>query len=331
MLVVLGSGQSTSEDAWIASGKPVPEDMMFAGGSPFLAESTGEVRSDEVYSMLNGTQKVGTIACSCHSFDPQNGGNIASSECGFSCKDVDFGFECTLPSDMTWGGIRPTVEMHRGKTCDDLLTASSDEQGTPLGIDESPYPGPAAGGGALSEANEHGWPKNAEQNVEIVEEVHDLMPGVLEANGPVTGSFIIVLTPIIVAGANEPAYKANERRMKNIEKQLQEKQAEVQAKKGAKAFCGEVVHSMQFLNMMSCNLSPECTKWMAQLRDVELIEPDGIVTAQEPDIGVGSVSLASMGVSSFSSSLEPAVSTSSVGSNTGAMGPRRLLRGNSRD
>lgn len=315
MLVVLGSGQFPSEDAWIASGKPVPEDMMFAGGSPFLDESTGDLRSDdEVYSMLHGTQKVGTIACSCHSFDQRDGRMIASSECGFSCKDVGADSDCALPSDMMWGGIRPTVEMHGGKTCADLLIAESS--------DESPNSAPAAEETALAEANAHGWPKNAEQNVEIVEEVHNLMPGVLEASGPVTGSFIIVLTPISIAGSDEPAYKVNERRMKDIEKQLEEKQAEVQAKNGAKAFCGEVVHSMQFLNMMSCNLSPDCTKWMAQLRDVELIEPDGVVSAQEPAVGVGSV-----GVSSFSSlSLEPAASATSVST----MDPRRLLRGKPR-
>lgn len=180
---------------------------------------------------------------------------------------------------------------------------------------------------ALAETNVYGWPTNAAQNFQIVEEVHNRTPGILKANGPslLTGSFMIMLTPIsearCIGGSDEPACKANEMRKKNIEKQLEEKQAEVQAKNGAKAFCGEVVHSMQFLNMMSCNLSPDCTKWMAQLRDVELIEPDGVVSAQEPAVGVGSV-----GVSSFSSSLEPAASATSVST----MDPRRLLRGKPR-
>ena len=49
-----GASPPTFEE-WVQGGKQLPEGMMFAGGSPFFDEQTGQTRSDEaVYAMLYG-------------------------------------------------------------------------------------------------------------------------------------------------------------------------------------------------------------------------------------------------------------------------------------
>merc|ERR1711879_349596 len=45
-------------DEWVAHGKTIPADMVFAGGSPWFDEATGKNKSDEeVYELIYGDDK----------------------------------------------------------------------------------------------------------------------------------------------------------------------------------------------------------------------------------------------------------------------------------
>jgi len=276
--------------------------------------------------VLGGAQSADTVACSCQGFDERDGAVIDSTDCwasGVSCKDVKSESDCVVASGMVWAGSQPLTEMHNGKLCADFKSPNGDR---PESVDESDVvesnPGVVEAGIPAAEANDMGWPKDKTQNMEIVEEVHNLAPGVFATNAPVDGTFIVVLTEISTAcdpgsAGCDPAYEINEKRMNNIETQMKE----MQSRMGSESFCGEVVSSMRFLNMMVCNLSPTCTKWMAQLRDIDSIEPDGTVSTAEPDAAVGigfgfGIGAPSVGISSMSVGIpsEPAVFASSFNS-----------------
>jgi len=189
------------------------------------------------------------MACVCKSYD-NNGNSVDSNACGFACKDVEDESSCTLSSDLVWAGIPPTVQLKKDQACADLQA------------------GPK---------NKYDWPIDVNKNKEFVEEVHAIAPGVLETQDAVEGTFVVVLTDRIASSLDEPTYVLNGKRMDNLENQL------THMSQSSKTFCGQVTSKMKHINMMACNLSPSCVMWMAQQSEVQLIEPDGVVsTANSP-------------------------------------------------
>merc|ERR1711924_89375 len=85
-----------------------------------------------------------------------------------------------------------------------------------------------------------------------------------------------------------------------------------------------------FLNMMTMRLSPECTKWLAQRSDIDLIEADGEVSIAEetaPVMGNSMVSAPSIvsstsSVASDTSSVSGTSSESASVSSTSKISPR---------
>merc|ERR1719486_1007086 len=94
----------------------------------------------------------------------------------------------------------------------------------------------------------------------------------------------------------------------------------VQAHEETKTITCGVEEKLVFLNMMTMHLSPECTKWLAQRADIDLIEADGEVSIAEETAPVMGNSVSITSISSGSVSGTSIVSsTSSVASDTSSV------------
>jgi len=169
--------------------------------------------------------------------------------------------------------------------------------------------------------NEYGWSKSPEENRQQLREVQDQSQGRVYADSTshCDGRFIILLTEINTSGM--ASVQVNKQRMDGIAADLDTYSKSKQISTPGK--CGEVVSQMNYLNMMTMKLSPECTKWLAKRPDIDLIEVDSEVSASNDSSVLG------MGVGAGTIAGATAGCNDPRGCNT-QIPPRRMLRGASR-